>query len=62
MPERDLDSYLEGIGIDVDGKDAEAHLPDDALDAEPDLAWVRDQWAGREGRLALPLEGTGRAE
>lgn len=34
MPERDLDSYLEGIGIDVDGEDAEAHLPDtdDAAD------------------------------
>ena len=27
---------------------------------EPDLAWVRGQWAGREGRLALPLKGTGR--
>jgi 5-deoxy-glucuronate isomerase len=27
---------------------------------EPDLAWVRGQWAGREGRLELPLEGTGR--
>lgn len=27
---------------------------------EPDLAWVRGQWAGREGRLRLPLEGTGR--
>ena len=29
---------------------------------EPDLAWVRGQWAGREGRLALPLKGTGRDE
>ena len=38
MPERDLDRYLEGIGIDVDGEDAEAHLPDDAPDAEPDVA------------------------
>jgi len=37
MPERDLDRYLEGIGIDVDGEDAEAHLPDDAPDAEPDV-------------------------
>lgn len=36
MPERDLDRYLEGIGIDVDGEDAVAHLPDDASDAEPD--------------------------
>lgn len=27
---------------------------------EPDLAWVRGQWAGREGRLRLPLAGTGR--
>lgn len=27
---------------------------------EPDLAWVRGQWEGREGRLQLPLEGTGR--
>lgn len=31
----------------------------DARD-EPDLAWVRGQWEGREGRLRLPLEGTGR--
>lgn len=37
MPERDLDRYLEGIGIDVDGEDAEAHLPDDVPEAEPDL-------------------------
>lgn len=36
MPERDLDRYLEGIGIDVDGEDAEAHLPDDVPEAEPD--------------------------
>jgi 5-deoxy-glucuronate isomerase len=27
---------------------------------EPDLAWVRGQWAGRAGRLQLPLAGTGR--
>jgi 5-deoxy-glucuronate isomerase len=27
---------------------------------EPDLAWVRGQWEGREGRLRLPLRGTGR--
>ena len=31
----------------------------DARD-EPDLAWVRGQWEGREGRLRLPLGGTGR--
>lgn len=31
----------------------------DARD-EPDLAWVRGQWEGREGRLSLPLRGTGR--
>jgi len=31
----------------------------DARD-EPDLAWVRGQWEGREGRLRLPLTGTGR--
>jgi 5-deoxy-glucuronate isomerase len=31
----------------------------DARD-EPDLAWVRGQWAGREGRLRLPLGGSGR--
>jgi spoIIIJ-associated protein len=37
MPERDLDRYLEGIGIDVDGEDAEAHLPDDAPEPEPDV-------------------------
>lgn len=37
MPERDLDRYLEGIGIDVDGEDAEAHLPDDVAEAEPDV-------------------------
>ena len=36
MPERDLDRYLEGIGIDVDGEDAEAHLPDDVPDAVAD--------------------------
>jgi spoIIIJ-associated protein len=40
MPERDLDRYLEGIGIDVDGEDAEAHLPDDGPDAEPSAAEV----------------------
>jgi 5-deoxy-glucuronate isomerase len=27
---------------------------------EPRLAWVRGSWEGREGRLRLPLEGTGR--
>ena len=27
---------------------------------EPRLAWVRDAWEGGEGRLRLPLEGTGR--
>ena len=27
---------------------------------EPDLAWVRGNWAGRQGRLRLPLAGTGR--
>jgi 5-deoxy-glucuronate isomerase len=27
---------------------------------EPRLAWVRDAWQGREGRLRLPLQGTGR--
>lgn len=27
---------------------------------EPDLAWVRGRWEGREGRLRLPLRGTGR--
>ena len=32
----------------------------DARD-EPDLAWVRGQWEGREGRLRLPLRGTGRS-
>ncbi len=37
MPERDLDRYLEGIGIDVDGEDAEAHLPDDVPEPEPDV-------------------------
>ena len=31
----------------------------DARD-EPDLAWVRGQWEGREGRLRLPLSGVGR--
>ena len=31
----------------------------DARD-EPDLAWVRGRWAGREGRMRLPLSGTGR--
>ena len=36
MPERDLDRYLEGIGIDVDGEDAEARLPDDATEPEPE--------------------------
>lgn len=35
MPERDLDRYLEGIGIDVDGEDVDAHLPDDVPEAEP---------------------------
>jgi spoIIIJ-associated protein len=40
MAERDLDRYLEGIGIDVDGEDADAHLPDDAAaaDLEPAVA------------------------
>jgi 5-deoxy-glucuronate isomerase len=32
----------------------------DARD-EPDLAWVRGQWEGREGRLRLPLRGSGRS-
>lgn len=37
MPERDLDRYLEGIGIDVDGDQDDAHLPDaTALDDEPE--------------------------
>jgi 5-deoxy-glucuronate isomerase len=27
---------------------------------EPDLAWVRGQWAGRPGRLTLPLTGVRR--
>lgn len=27
---------------------------------EPQLAWVREHWAGREDGLRLPLEGTGR--
>jgi 5-deoxy-glucuronate isomerase len=27
---------------------------------EPRLAWVRDAWEGGDGRLRLPLEGTGR--
>jgi 5-deoxy-glucuronate isomerase len=27
---------------------------------EPQLAWVRGRWEGREGRLRLPLRGTGR--
>ena len=36
MPERDLDRYLEGLGIDVDGEDAEARLPDDATEPEPE--------------------------
>lgn len=36
MPERDLDRYLEGIGIDVDGEEAEAPLLDDVAEAEPD--------------------------
>jgi len=27
---------------------------------EPDLAWVRGSWAGRTGRMRLPLRGTGR--
>jgi 5-deoxy-glucuronate isomerase len=27
---------------------------------EPDLAWVRGSWEGRDGRLRLPLRGTGR--
>ena len=27
---------------------------------EPDLAWVRGHWEGRDGRLRLPLRGTGR--
>lgn len=27
---------------------------------EPQLAWVRDHWEGREDGLRLPLEGTGR--
>lgn len=27
---------------------------------EPDLAWVRGNWAGRSGRMRLPLSGTGR--
>jgi 5-deoxy-glucuronate isomerase len=27
---------------------------------EPDLAWVRGNWAGRAGRMRLPLSGTGR--
>lgn len=27
---------------------------------EPQLAWVRDAWEGREDRLRLPLRGTGR--
>ncbi|TVR93085.1 MAG: 5-deoxy-glucuronate isomerase [Trueperaceae bacterium] len=31
----------------------------DARD-EPDLAWVRGSWEGREGRLRLPLRGSGR--
>ncbi len=31
----------------------------DARD-EPDLAWVRGRWEGRDGRLQLPLKGTGR--
>jgi 5-deoxy-glucuronate isomerase len=29
---------------------------------EPDLAWVRDRWEGRDGRLRLPLRGTGRRD
>lgn len=32
----------------------------DARD-EPDLAWVRGRWEGRDGRLRLPLKGTGRS-
>jgi len=27
---------------------------------EPDLAWVRGNWAGTPGRMRLPLKGTGR--
>jgi 5-deoxy-glucuronate isomerase len=27
---------------------------------EPDLAWVRGNWAGRAGRMRLPVKGSGR--
>lgn len=33
--------------------------PSWAVHDEPQLAWVRDAWEGREGRLRLPLRGTG---
>lgn len=34
--------------------------PSWAVHDEPQLAWVRDHWEGREERLRLPLEGTRR--
>ena len=34
--------------------------PSWAAKDEPQLAWVRGNWAGKENRLQLPLKGTGR--
>ncbi|MFN2323674.1 MAG: protein jag [Trueperaceae bacterium] len=62
MPERDLDRYLEGIGIDVDGEDAEAHLPDDVPEAEPDVvaaAPVREAADDDEIDFETALAGLG---
>ncbi len=56
MPERDLDRYLEGIGIDVDGEDAEAHLPDDVPEAEPEAMAPAPVRAGAEDDEEVDFE------